>query len=114
MEPVWNPSEIFAMVAEMKAEFETMKIKMEKLEETLANKEKELDNAKETIIRLKQEMKAIVDNRGDDKMSDSISGGNTNEKQTSYYQDQKFRPRWIESELGLYSDSGMESIDVQI
>ena len=85
-----------------------------KLEKTLVNKERELDNAKGTIIQLKQEMRAMVEKTGDDEMSDSIGGGNTNEKPTIYYQGRKFRPKWNESEPGLNSDSGMESIDIQI
>ena len=98
MEPAWGLSEIFAMVAEMKAGFE----------ETLSKKEKELDNAKETILSLKQQIKRM-ENGGEILIVDSISEGMDKER-PSYYQKQKFGFGWNESELSLYSDSGMESM----
>ena len=56
MEPAWGLSEIFAMVAEMKAGFEIMKNRLEKLEEILSKKETELDNALETISSLNRKI----------------------------------------------------------
>ena len=72
MEPAWGPSEIIAMVAEMKAGFEIMKIKLEKLEEILSKKEKELDNAKETIFSLKNQIN-VMENGEEIIVTDSIS-----------------------------------------